>query len=62
VSAATPGLYALVFRKEGYVGSAKPDDPPTSPLVTTVLITEGETPPQLTVTMIAKRFTVGTTF
>jgi hypothetical protein len=65
VVAPTPGLYALVFRKDGYVGSAKPGDPPTSPLVaTTVIVSEGETPPELSVTMTPKRFnfTVGKTF
>jgi hypothetical protein len=65
VFAPMPGLYALIFRKDGYVGSAKPGEPPTSPLVTTtVIVREGETPPELSVTMTPKRFnfTVGRTF
>ena len=55
VFAPTAGLYALVFRRDGYVGAAKPGDTLTSPLVTTtVTITEGAKPAEITITLVPK--------
>ena len=51
----TPGLYALVFRREGYVGPAKPGDPLTSVLVTArVTVVEGATPRPVIIEMIRR--------
>ncbi len=51
----TPGLYALVFRRDSYVGPAKPGDPLTSVLVTArVTVVEGATPRPVVVEMIRR--------
>lgn len=48
-----PGLYALLFRRDGYFGPAKPGNPPTSAFVTsTVTVTAGSPPPDVVITMI----------
>jgi len=55
VIAPSAGLYALIFRRDGYVGAAKPGDTLTSPLVTTtVTIIEGTRPAEITITMVPK--------
>ena len=49
----TPGVYALLFRRDGYFGAASPGDQPTSPIVTsTINVTAGPAAPELTVHMI----------
>ena len=53
--ATPPGLYGLVFRREGYVGPAKPGDRPTSPIVTaTVKVLDGIPPAPVVVELIAR--------
>ena len=48
----TPGLYALVFRRQSYVGPAKPGDRLTSVLVTaTVTVVDGVPPTPVIVEM-----------
>ena len=32
-----PGLYSVLAKRKGYVGPARPGDPPTSPLVTATI-------------------------
>ena len=51
----TPGLYALVFRRQGYIGAAKPGDPLSSVLVTaTVTVVDGTPSPPIIVEMIRR--------